>query len=87
MLLSGAIFITGAIGFDFLAGWIVYAEYVDKGDLGLLMTITFEEGLECRACQPYLRLISLQVTRGPFSSKNARADRCLTASWPGGFGL
>jgi len=46
MVLSGAIFVTGALGFETVAGWMLYAGFADSQDLAYFMTQLFEEGLE-----------------------------------------
>jgi len=46
MILSGAIFVTGALGFETVAGWMLYEGFAGSQDLGYFMTQLIEEGLE-----------------------------------------
>ena len=46
LVLSGAIFVAGAIGFEFLNGWLLYKHYVGSKDLIYFLIKLFEEGFE-----------------------------------------
>ena len=49
MVLSGAIFVAGALGFEFLNGWLLYRDYVGSKDLIYFLIKLFEEGFEMYA--------------------------------------
>lgn len=49
MILSGAIFVAGAVGFEFLNGWLLFRESIDSEDLIFYIIKLFEEGFELYA--------------------------------------
>jgi hypothetical protein len=46
MVLSGTIFLTGALGFECLNGWLKYMDYVSDQDFAFFLIKLFEEGFE-----------------------------------------
>ena len=46
LVLSGAIFVAGAMGFEFLNGWLMYKHYVGNEELIFDIIRLFEEGFE-----------------------------------------
>jgi hypothetical protein len=46
LVLSGAIFLTGAMGFEFLNGWLLYKKHVGSTEFMFYFIKLFEEGFE-----------------------------------------
>ena len=46
MVLSGLVFVSGTIGFEFVAAWMEYTEFAERGTFSRNMAVLVEESLE-----------------------------------------